>query len=58
MVCMCRCCYMKVSVDQEDLTTTTPLLLIARLLIAMLLYYGLVGAGITEQIGYLGVITS
>ena len=58
MVCMCRCCYMKVSVGQEDLTIITPLLLIARLLVTRLLYYGLVGAGITEQIGYLGVIHS
>ena len=43
---------------QEDLTIITPLLLIARLLVTRLLYYGLVGAGITEQIGYLGVIHS
>ena len=53
MVCMFRCCYMKVSVGQEDLTIITPLLLVARLL-----YYRLVGAGITEQISYLGVIPS
>ena len=49
---------MKVSVGQEDLTIITPLLLIARLLVTRLLYYGLVGAGITEQISYLGVILS
>ena len=49
---------MKVSVGQEDLTIITPLLVIARLLVTRFLYYGLVGASITEQIGYLGVIPS